>query len=338
MVVKVSVVIPFYNEQENLPLLRKRLQEVFAALASVEGEIVLIDDHSSDGSASYTRAWAAEDVRVKYIRLSRNAGSHIAVSAGLDHCTGDCAILLAADLQDPPETIPHMLEKWQEGYEVVWVACSYRLGESWRTRLFSRMYYWLMRRLALPDMPTKGADFLLMGRKSIDAYKTVREKNTSFLATVLWLGFRQTAIEYVKQPRHAGRSKWNLSKKLKLFVDSIVSFSYAPIRLISLLGALVSMLGFLYAVDIVVSYVFYGTPAQGWPSLMVVILLLSGFQLLMLGVLGEYLWRAFDEARGRPRYIIEDFICSAPMNTSSDRRLSAEDRFRTDSRMPSGIP
>jgi dolichol-phosphate mannosyltransferase len=273
----------------------------------VEYEIILIDDHSEDNSPTVAREWVVEDPNVHYLRLSRNCGSHAAYSAGLAKCTGDCAVLLAADLQDPPETIPLLLDKWKSGYDVVWAARAGREGESWFTRAFARAYYWLMRRLALKDMPPSGADFLLMDQRVVNAYNAVPEKNTSFLAMILWLGFRQTTIGYVKQARHSGKSKWSLAKKLKLFIDSVVSFSYAPIRLMSLVGVCVSVLGFLYAVFIVIN-AMNGHPIQGWSSLMVVVLLLGGFQLLMLGVLGEYLWRAFDESRGRPRYVIEEFL------------------------------
>jgi dolichol-phosphate mannosyltransferase len=316
---RLSILTPFLNEEKNLPLFKERLGAVLRQLG-VDYEIILIDDHSTDNSRVIAKEWVIEDPDVHYVRLSRNCGSHAACSAGLARCTGDCVVLLAADLQDPPETIPALLEKWLEGYDVVWATRSSRLGESWFTRATSAAYYWLMRRLALKDTPPGGADFLLMGRKVIDAYNAIPEKNTSFLAMILWMGFRQTSIPYVKQPRHAGRSKWNLSKKLKLFVDSIVSFSYAPIRLMSFVGACVSMLGFLYA-GLVVFNAFSGEPIQGWSSLMVVVLILGGFQLLMLGVLGEYLWRTFDEARGRPRYLIEETLSNeeGPAPTTESR-------------------
>ena len=303
---RVSILTAFLNEESNLPLLRER---VTAALkqAGLEYDIVLIDDHSTDGSPVVAKAWAATDPNVQYIRLSRNYGSHAAYSAGLCKCRGDCAILLAADLQDPPEMIAELLEHWRAGYEVVWATRSARDGEAWHTKLFARVYYTMMRRFALPDMPKKGADFLLMDRKVIDAYNAIPEKNTSFLAMILWLGFRQTSIEYVKQARHSGTSKWSISKKIKLLIDSMVSFSYAPIRLASLSGIFVSLAGFLYAL-VVIGNALAGNPTQGWSSLMVVVLLLGGFQLLMLGVFGEYLWRAFDEARGRPRYIVEEYV------------------------------
>lgn len=306
---KVSILTAFLNEESNLSLFRERVLAALKAVG-VAYEIVLIDDHSVDGSPQLAKEWLTEDPNVQYIRLSRNCGSHAAYSAGLAKCTGDCAILLAADLQDPPEMIAELLAKWEQGYDVVWATRSAREAESWRTKLFAGLYYRMMRRFALPEMPAKGADFLLMDRKVIDAYNAVPEKNTSFLAMILWLGFTQTSIEYVKQARHSGTSKWNLSKKLKLFVDSMVSFSYAPIRLTSLVGVGVGLLGFLYAAVVVIN-ALRGHPIEGWSSLMVVVLLLGGFQLLMLGIFGEYLWRAFDEARGRPRYVIEEYRCSA---------------------------
>jgi len=305
---KISVLTAFLNEDTNLPRFRERVSATLAQLG-VDYELVLVDDHSDDGSAAFAKEWAREDPRITYIRLSRNCGSHAAFSAGLAKCTGDCAVLLAADLQDPPESIPQLMESWKAGNDVVWAARAARDGESLTTRVFAGTYYHLMRWLALPDMPGQGADFLLMDRKVIDAYNAIPEKNTNFLAMILWLGFRQTSIGYVKQVRHSGKSKWSLAKKLKLFVDSFVSFSYAPIRLMSLAGAGISAMGFLYALFVIIN-AFCGAPVQGWASLMVVVLMLGGFQLLMLGILGEYLWRAFDESRGRPRYVIEEYCCS----------------------------
>ena len=307
---QLSVLTAFLNEAESLPAFRTRLLSVLDELP-IDIEIVLIDDHSTDGCSDFARRWADEDSRVKYLRLSHSCGSHAAFSAGLAHCTGDTAVLLAADLQDPPETIPLLLAQWREGNDVVWAAREKRLNESWTTTTMSSIYYWFMRRFALPDMPSQGADFLLMDRKVIDAYNAIPEKNTSFLALILWMGFRQTTIGYVKQARHSGRSKWNLSKKIKLFIDSMVSFSYMPIRLMSLLGVLASTIGCMYAVFVII-HALLGEPIQGWSSLIVVVLVLGGLQLLMLGVLGEYLWRTFDESRGRPRYIIEEITGADP--------------------------
>jgi dolichol-phosphate mannosyltransferase len=324
---KISVVAPFYNELENLPLFKER---VLSALreTGVEVELVLVDDHSTDGGSTLVSSWADDDPRVIHIRLSRNCGSHAACSAGLLHCTGDCAVLMAVDLQDPPESIPELLEHWHQGNDVVWAVRRERKGETWSSKILAGTYYRLMRRFALPEMPIKGADFLLMDRKVIDAYNAIPEKNTNFLAMILWLGFRQTSIEYVKQERHSGQSKWSLSRKFKVFIDSFISFSYAPIRLMSLAGASIGVLGFLYALVVVIN-ALRGIPIQGWASLMVVVLMLGGFQLLMLGILGEYLWRTFDEARGRPRYVIEEYRSSRanrqPTALNGDARSTATD-------------
>lgn len=311
---RLSIITAFLNEAKSLPAFAQQVLAVAEQL-DCQIEIILVDDHSTDDSPEIAKTLAAEDPRVTYVRLSRNCGSHAAFSAGLAYCTGDCAILLAADLQDPPEVIPELLAKWREGYDVVWAAREGRESESWRTKLFARSYYWLMRRFALPDMPAKGADFLLMNRKVISAYNAIPEKNTSFLSMILWMGFHQTSIQYVKQARLAGKSKWTLSKKLKLFIDSMVSFSYVPIRLMSLLGAIMSLCGFVYAMVIIVGRLTgWVTAGTGFVALMVVLLVGQGAIMVMLGMLGEYLWRTFDEARGRPRYIIEERVTADDNN------------------------
>jgi len=305
-----SIVTAFYNEAENLPLFRQRVTSLLESLKA-RGEIVLLDDHSTDESPAIAKQWASEDARVKYVRLSRNSGSHAAFSAGLAHCTGDCAVLLAADLQDPPETVRELLEHWREGSDVVWAVRLAREGETWSTQALAATYYWLMRRVALPSMPAKGADFLLVDRKVVDAYNAIAEKNTSVLAMILWMGFRQSFVPYVKQARHSGRSKWTLAKKLKLFVDSLVSFSYVPIRAMSAVGFGLAMAGFIYALVVVIGRLAgWIATGSGFAALMTVLLVGQGCTMMMLGVLGEYVWRTYDEARGRPRYIVEEVVQS----------------------------
>ena len=329
---RVSIITALLNEARNLATLRQRVCAVRDECES-EIDVVLVDDHSNDESPEIAKQWAMEEPRVTYIRLSRNCGSHAAFSVGLAHAKGDCAVLLAADLQDPPEVIPNLLAKWREGYDVVWAARAGRKGESWTTKLFAGAYYRLMRRLAFPDMPAQGADFLLLDRKVVDAYNAIPEKNTNFLAMILWMGFRQTVIEYVKEARHAGKSKWTLSKKLKILIDSVVSFSYAPIRLMSLLGFVMAVCGFLYALVVIVGRLGgWVTAGTGFAALMTVLLVGQGTIMMMLGVLGEYLWRTFDEARGRPRYIVEEYLSSdrttAPRQeeSESDELFSASEQ------------
>ena len=307
-----SIVTPVFNEALNLREYMRRVQGVADQLREqdIDVEVVLVDDRSSDESPRIVEEFVNTIPRVLSIRLARNCGSHSALAAGLSHCNGDCAVLMAADLQDPPETILEFVTLWKQGFDVVWAARLKREGETLSTRFLARVYYWVMRRLGLPEMPEGGADFVLIDRKVISVYTRVPEKNTSIMGMLMWLGFRQTAIGYVKESRHAGEGKWTLSKKLKLFVDSVVSFSYVPVRLMSVSGAMISSLGFLYAI-VVVANAFRGESVQGWSSLIVVLLILGGFQLLMLGILGEYIWRTFDEVRGRPRFIVEKVLASS---------------------------
>ena len=303
---RISVVIFFLNEDENLPLLRQRLHSVFSQ-SGPDLQLILVDDHSTDNSAQIAVEWIRGATNGCYLRLSRNFGSHAAVAAGLQHCTGDCAVIMAADLQDPPEVIPQLVAQFEAGYDVVWACRSERLGESWFTVTAANAYYRLMRWLGLPNMPPKGADFLLVSRKVIDAVNRYPEKHTSVLAMILWMGFRQTFIEYVKQARHSGKSKWTLSRKIKLLIDSVVSFSYVPIRAVSLIGVLLATGGIVFAIVLVILWslgrVNSGT---GYAALMSALMTGQGLILLTLGILGEYLWRTFDESRGRPRFIIDE--------------------------------
>jgi len=309
----VSLVVPAFNEGNNLSEFIRRAEALGGTLAEVGivTEIVIVDDHSGDDTRQIMHELLRTRTHLKYIRLSRNSGSHSAVAAGLLYCTGDCAVIMAADLQDPPEAIPGLLECWHAGHDVVWACRSTRLGESLATKLSSILFHKTMQLFAMPQMPSKGADFLLISRNVVDAFNAIPEKHTNCLALILWMGFRQTSVEYVKHARNEGKSKWTLRKKIKLFVDSVVSFSYVPIRFMSFFGMLMAFSGFLYGAVVIfgrlAGFVRAGT---GFAALMTVLLVGQGCILLMLGVLGEYLWRTFDEARGRPRFIVEEVIAS----------------------------
>ncbi len=301
----ISLITPFFNEAETLPLYRGRIEAEMLKLG-LDYEIVLVDDHSSDTSPEFAAAWAATDPRVKYIRLSRNCGAHTAYTAGLKECIGHCATLLAADLQDPPETIKALYEKWQAGSDVVWATRMQRDSSGWSSDLLGTLYYQMMRRIALPETPANGVGFFLIDRKVIDVYNLIPEKNTSIFSMVLWMGFKQEFVEFVPARRPAGSTKWSTASKVKLFVDSLVSFSYFPIRFMSCCGGLMALAGFVYAFVVIVGrlagWILAGT---GFATLMTVLLVGQGMIMLMLGVLGEYIWRTFDEARQRPRYMIE---------------------------------
>ncbi len=301
----VSIVTPAFNEASNLPILYERLATVLKS-AEVEWEWIIVDDHSSDETFKIAVTLAQRDPRVKAIRLARNSGSHTALICGIQHACGDCAVILAADLQDPPSVVPRLLAEWDAGAQVVWAVRAARAGETRSTLLFARLYYLIMRRfVGFADMPQSGADFFLADRRVLEALGHFREAHVSVLALISWMGFRQSSIAYEKQARLHGRSGWSLEKKLKLVADSVTAFTYRPIRFMSYLGFVVAFAGLLYAAFILVN-ALTGAPVEGWSSLMIVVLVIGGMQMLMMGVLGEYVWRALDESRGRPRFLIED--------------------------------
>ena len=297
----ISLVTPAFNEAANLPALYERLAAAMAPL-EVAWEWIVVDDHSPDGTFAALTSLAAHDSRVRGIRLARNSGSHVAITCGLHHARGEAAVMLAGDLQDPPEVIRDMVARWRAGADVVWAVRRVRPGARAHAG-FAAIYYWVMRRVVgMHDMPANGADFFLIGRPVLEAFRQFRERNVSVLALIVYLGFRQETVEYDKQPRAAGRSGWTLRKKIKLVIDSIVAFSDLPIRLCWYGGAALLALAVLVGIGSLPLL-----PSLGAGLLLVIALVigLAGLQLLALGLVGEYVWRAFDEARGRPQYVIE---------------------------------
>lgn len=300
----ISITIPSYNEEENLPALYERLKHVTES-SEHTFEFIFVDDGSSDNSLQILEELSIIDNRVKVIRFSRNFGSHAACLAGMEQSKGDACTFLAADLQDPPEVIETLINEWERGYEVV---IGVREWEKEPARLFPQIYYKLVKRYALKNMPEGGTDVFLIDRKVANAVISIKEKNTSIFGLILWSGFKQTLVKYKKGSRQKGVSKWTIGKKIKLFIDTFVSFSYFPLRIISVVGILLAILGFIYAFFITFNRLFFSVPVEGWASLMVVLLVVSGVQLVMLGILGEYLWRNFDETRKRPVFIIDKMI------------------------------
>ena len=303
--VKLSIVIPAYCEGDGLRILADRLKGVLDRLPW-SAEVILVDDHSTDHTMRVMREIGEQDARFFFIRLSRNSGSHLAILAGLEVSRGECAVLMAADLQDPPELIPELLDRWQQGFQTVWAVRAKREGVPRIDRTFARTYRWLLNRLGEISLPPEGADFGLVDAVVVRALLESAGANPNIFAEIAKLGFSQTGLPYAKNARQLGRSKWTLGKKLKLFADTFVVFSYAPIRAMSYIGVTVAVLGFIFAIVVVVKHIVWGHPVEGWASLMVAVLTIGGVQMLMFGVLGEYLWRTLDEARRRPRYFIEE--------------------------------
>ncbi len=308
----ISIVVPVYHNALSLPNLLSKFQEIAAKNASDKFEFVFVDDGSRDDSFDVLCSLAASDPRIRVIKLSRNFGSNAAVLAGLDQARGDALAAIAADLQDPPELIDDMLVQWRQGRKVVLAARQSR-DDPGLTSLMSDTFYAMFRRFAIASMPRRGFDFFLIDRQVCNLIKGIQESNAYLMGLILWLGFDPAVIYYHRREREKryGRSMWTFAKKIKYFVDSFVAFSYLPVRASSLLGIGLAVLGIAYALVVIVARLFFGIQAEGWASLMVVLLVVSGAQLLMIGVLGEYLWRNLDETRRRPRFIIERTIENA---------------------------
>ena len=301
-----SIVAPAYGEAKNLPVLYDRITAVMDALGRT-WEWIIVDDHSTDNTFDVVTELSRRDGRVRGVRLARNYSSHTAITCGLHRARGACVVVLAADLQDPPELIPQLLEPWKRGAQVVWAVRGKRLGEKRRTLFFAKLFYIFVRNfVGMKEMPATGADYFLLDRLVIDGFCQFGETNVHILALITWMGFRQETIVYDKQARLHGESAFNFRKRMTLVLDCVTSFTTRPIRLMGLIGFLVALAGFVLAGEIVWEVFALDTgPPEGYASLMVALLIIGGVQMLMMAVLGEYLWRALDEARRRPRFLIE---------------------------------
>jgi polyisoprenyl-phosphate glycosyltransferase len=309
----ISVVAPVFHNAESLPLLIKSLTKVAGKLNSDEFEYIFVDDGSQDNSFQVLKNLAATDVGIKVVKLSRNFGSNAAILAGLTHATGDSIVTLAADLQDPPDIIPALVAAWKEGFPIVLAARRQR-DDPFVSRIFSTLFNRLFRRFIFPEFPANGFDFMLIDRKVKDILVNLKEKNSYIFGQVMWVGFDRQVIYYDRAKRHHGQSRWTFAKKIKYMIDAFAAFSYLPLRITSSLGFILSTLGFLYSVLIIALRLFQNIQVIGWASLTVVVLITSGVQLIMVGILGEYLWRTLDEARHRPAYIIENTINIKPVS------------------------
>jgi len=297
----ISIVTPAFNEAANLPALYERL---VAAMRDVGGdwEWIVVDDHSRDDTFAVIEALALRDARVRGFRLSRNSGSHVAITCGLHQADADAAVMMAADLQDPPETLASMVARWRQGAQVVWATRRVQPGDA-SHRGFASLYYWMMRRLiGMTEMPARGADFFLLDRVVVEAFRRFSERNVSVLALITWLGFRQDFVEYDKQPRFSGTSGWTLARKIKLVLDSITSFSDFPIRLCTYIGLTFFACAFVL---LIVAVRLLPELGGGVLLLLALIVGLAGLQLVAVGIVGEYVWRALEESRRRPPYLIE---------------------------------
>lgn len=304
---KVTLIIPCYNEEQNLQALYSalRLQEdSICCNNNYDWEILLINDGSKDNTQQEIERLADLDEKIHYIALSRNFGKEAAMLAGFDYCTGDCAVIMDADLQHPPYLIAEMLKYWEEGYDDVYAKRSSRGKESWMRKHLTLLYYHLLQKSARYDILENVGDFRLIDRKCIDVLKGLREADRYTKGMFAWIGFRKKEILFEQGDRLAGTTSWNFMSLLNLGVSGITSFTTAPLRLSTIIGFVISMFAFFYMIIVLIKAMIWGDPVAGYPSLMVVILFLGGVQLLSLGIIGEYLARIFNESKNRPVYVI----------------------------------
>lgn len=306
---KVSILIPCFNEEEGLPMLYDALcgpSGLCEMVKNYDFEVLLINDGSRDKTLDIIKSYAEKDVRIKYISLSRNFGKECAMLSGFDRASGDCMVIMDADMQDPPALILEMLKCWEQGYEDVYAKRTSRGKESWLRKRLSLAYYSLLQKTSRFDILENVGDFRLLDRKCIDVLQQMREKERYTKGMFAWIGFKKKEILFERGDRTVGTSSWRFRDLFNLGIDGITSFTTTPLRFSAVVGFIISAIAFVYMCWVLLKAMIWGDPVAGYPSLMVVILFLGGIQLLSLGVIGEYLGRIFNEAKGRPVYIISE--------------------------------
>jgi len=317
----ISVIVPVFNEEAMVASFQHELSSILDKLA-YEFEIIYIDDGSRDHTLARLFELKHIDPRIAVIEFSRNFGKEIALTAGLDHAHGDAVIIIDADLQDPPALIPQLIEEWDKGFEVVYAKRQARKGESWLKKQSAHHFYRIIKSLSHIDIPEDTGDFRLLNRNAVEALKQARERHRFMKGLFSWIGFRQKAVLYRREPRRAGHSKWNYWRLWNFALEGITSFTTAPLRMATYVGLATALCAFLFGAYIIYDTLVWGNPVPGYPSLMVVVLFLGGVQLISIGIIGEYLGRLFDEAKQRPLYLLRSY---SPADMTTQRNDSEQD-------------
>ncbi|MDT3428091.1 glycosyltransferase involved in cell wall biosynthesis [Paenibacillus forsythiae] len=300
-----SIIVPMYNEGENVSVFYEKITQILVS-HNYDYKIICINDGSKDDTMERLRQLANHDKRVKVINLSRNFGKEIAMSAGLNYSKADIVIPIDADLQDPPEVIPLLIEKWKEGYDVVYATRKKRDGETWLKKATAHTFYRVMGKVTRFEIPADTGDFRLMTKQVVDALNQLPEQHRFMKGLFSWVGFKQTSVTYYREPRYAGKSSFNYWKLWNFAIEGITSFSFAPLQIATYLGLLIAVLSLVYATYLVIATFTLGNPVPGYPSLMVAILFFGGVQLITLGVIGEYIGRIYNESKRRPLYLVKE--------------------------------
>lgn len=302
----ISIITPMYNESSNLEILQNRLSASLSQIPNLDWEWIIVDDNSEDNTFELCKQLEKLHSNIRCIKFAKNHGSHRAIFYGLSKAKHSCAVVLAADLQDPPELIPKLIQQWKLGGKIIWAVRKSSPSSKLFDKIASKFYYLLVCKvLGLKNSFPNGADFFLLDKSAIQALLKYSESNVSILALIAQLGFRQNSVFYEKDRRIYGQSGWSFEKKVKLVFDTVFSLSYKPIRFMSYTGFFIALSGFVFSAHIIMNSI-NGAPVEGWSSIMIAILILGGTQMIMLGVLGEYLWRTLIESKRRPLYIVEE--------------------------------
>lgn len=311
---KITIIIPAYNEEESLPHLYERLKKLMSSMEHYEFEILFVNDGSKDNTINLIKEYREKDNRICYVDFSRNFGKEIAMIAGLDYATGDCVIFMDADLQDPPELIPELVKYWEEGYDDVYAKRSSRKGETWLKKFTSKMYYRVLQHLTNVPIQQDTGDFRLLDRRCVNALRKMRESQRNSKSMFSWIGYKKKEVLYDRDPRIAGKTKWNYKKLVDLAIDGITSFTTSPLRISTYISIPTFIVLFVYFVYVIAKCIVTSTMIQAYQAIILLILFFSGVQILLFGIIGEYLGRIFNESKDRPLYLVNEYNGKKEMN------------------------
>jgi len=304
---KITILVPAYNEEESLPFLYERVSKIMNEMENYEFELLFVNDGSKDNTLKEIKELRSKDNRVSYVDFSRNFGKEIGMIAGLDYATGDCVIIMDADLQDPPELIPEMIALWEEGYDDVYAQRKSRKGETWLKKFTSKMYYKVLQSLTKVPIQKDTGDFRLLDRRCVNALKKMRETSRCSKSMFSWIGYNKKAIYYDRDPRIAGKTKWNYKKLIDLAIDGITAFTTSPLRISTYLSIPTFLALVVYFIYVIIKCIRLNVAIQAFQAIILLILFFSGVQIILIGIMGEYLGRIFNESKNRPLYLVNEY-------------------------------
>lgn len=304
---KVTILIPAYNEEESLPYLYKRLEDLISEMKNYEFEILFVNDGSKDKTLELIKEYRKKDNRISYVSFSRNFGKEVAMLAGFDYAKGDCVIIMDADLQDPPELIPTLLKYWEEGYDDVYAQRRSRKGETFLKKFTSKMYYRVLQKLTKVEIQKDTGDFRLLDRRCVNALRKMRETQRCSKSMFSWIGYKKKAVLYDRDPRIAGKTKWNYAKLMNLAIDGITSFTTSPLRVSTFLAIPTFLMLIIYFIYVIAKCIRLGIPIQAFQATIILILFFAAIQIMLFGIVGEYLGRIFNETKNRPIYFVDEY-------------------------------